>query len=146
VAQVGGVWDITETITGVTGGECFSGAFQATVGNTGRGTLQITQNGASLSIRATDLSTGASCDHTGTAGATSIATNVVSCTASDALGATCPNGARRDIRLVTGGYNGTVSGSSANGTGAQTYNIVVSGTGTGVGTLTITSRFTATRR
>jgi hypothetical protein len=145
VVQVAGLRRITETLTSVSGGECFASTFQGLVGTSGEATLQVTQSGSSLQARATDNATGASCDYVGTAGAASFALNTSACTASDVIGAACANGARRDIRLQTGGYNGSISGGTATGTGAQTYNIVVSGTSSPVGTLTLTSRFTATR-
>ncbi|MEQ1760572.1 MAG: hypothetical protein ABL986_19855 [Vicinamibacterales bacterium] len=50
------------------------------------------------------------------------------------------------MRIVTGAYNGNVTGAAANGTGAQTYNVLVSGSSSPVGTLVINTRFTATRR
>jgi hypothetical protein len=109
--------------------------------------VQISQTGASLTARATDDATGGSCDYVGTAGANTFALNVSSCTASDILGATCPNGTRRDLKLQTSGYNATLSGNGrATGNGAQTYNIFVAGTSTGVGTVSITTQLTATRR
>jgi hypothetical protein len=145
--QVAGLWTFAETYASATGGECFAANFQTLVGQTGTGTVQMSQSGASLTARATDDVTGGSCDYTGTAGANTLALNVVSCTASDVLGATCPNGARRDLKLLTGGYNATLtSNTRATGTGAQTYNIFVAGTSTPVGTVSVTTQLTATRR
>jgi hypothetical protein len=145
--QVAGVWRVSETYAAVTGGECLADAFAGLVGVTGTGTLQITQNGASLTARATDDATGASCDYVGTAGTSTIALNTSSCTASDFYGAACPTGGgMRDVRLLTGGFNATVTGTSATGTGAQTYNVFVAGTSTPVGTIVVSSRLTATRR
>jgi hypothetical protein len=146
-AQVAGVWSVTETVTSVNGGECFAAIFQSTVGSASRGTMQVSQSGASLTATFTSDSTGGSCSYQGTAGSSSIALNLVSCTASDAIGATCPNStARRDVRLQTGGINATVNGNTATGTSAETYNVLVSGTGTAVATLTSNASFTATRR
>lgn len=144
--QVAGVWTFNDTVTSVTGGECFASVFQAAVGTRGTGTAQIQQSGASLTATITDDATGGSCSYTGTAGTNTIALNVVSCTASDLLGASCPGtGALRNVRLQTGSLNGTVTGSSVSGTEAQTYNVTTAA-GTGVGTLTMNGTFTATRR
>lgn len=145
VVQVGGVWTATSTITNVTGGECFASAFQSLVGRSGQETLAITQTGSSLSATATDDSSGASCRYEGTAGSSTITMNLVSCTASDVIGARCPNGASRDIRLLTGSINATISGTTANGTTAQTYN-VLGPFGSPVGTVTLNGSFNATRR
>ena len=121
-AQVAGVWNLTSTVTSVSGGECFGPPFQTLVGQRGAGTAQIQQTGASLTATVTDDSTGGSCSHSGTAGASSLALNTTSCTASDALGARCPgSGLVRNIRLQTGGINATVSGSTMTGTSAETY-------------------------
>lgn len=145
--QVAGVWSVTETITSMSGGECFAAVFQSLVGTVSRGTMQVSQSGASLTATFTYDSSGASCSYQGTAGASSIALNLVSCTASDILGATCPNStARRDLRVQTGGINATVNGNTATGTSAETYNVLVANTGSAVGTLIGNSSFTATRR
>jgi len=100
--QVGGVWSVTTTVTATSGGECFAAAFQSLIGTTDRGTMQISQNGSSLSATFTSDSDGSSCSYQGTAGVSVVALNTTSCTASDIIGATCPSGARRDIRLQTG--------------------------------------------
>jgi len=120
--QLAGVWNFSERLASATGGECFASLFQAQVGTTGSGTLQITQSGAAISIRYTDNASGGSCDYSGTAGASSAAFNTSSCTSSDVFGATCPGStARRDLRLVTGGYNASsASSTSMSGTGAET--------------------------
>ena len=91
------------------------------------------------------LSSGATCNWQGTAGASSIALSWTSCEAVNISGIRCPNGTVRDIRLVSDSISGTVSGNSANGTGADSYNVFVSGTGGGVGVLVDNYSFTATR-
>jgi hypothetical protein len=144
--QVGGVWSMNQTITSVSGGECFANIFQGLVGERGTGTAQIQQTGASLTATVTDDSSGGSCTYSGTAGSASAALNTTSCTSSDLLGATCPTGGVRNIRLQTGAINASnVTTSSMSGTAAETYNITTA-SGAGVGTLTINYSFTATRR
>ena len=145
IAHVAGVWGFTLTVTAVTGGECFASTFQALVGERGSGTLQIQQSGSTLSATSTNDSTGSSCTYTGTAGANSLALNVTSCTASDILGARCTDGQTRNVRLLTGGVNATVSGASASGTEAETYNITDS-IERGVGTLVVNYSFSATKQ
>jgi hypothetical protein len=58
----------------------------------------------------------------------------------------CLNGTVRDIRLVSDNISATVSANSANGTGADGYNVFVSRTGGGVGVLVDNYSFTATRQ
>lgn len=144
-AQVAGVWGYTATVTSASGGECLASAFQTAVGFRSSGTIQIQQNGSSLSATTTEDGSGASCSYTGTAGANSLALNLVSCTASDAIGVMCTNGSRRDVRIVTGGVNATVSGGSMSGTQAETYNVLTT-FGSPVGIATFNSSFSATKR
>src|SRR6267143_2028255 len=118
VAQVAGVWAVTGTFTSVTGGECLASTFQSLVGRTGTGTMQVTHSGSTLSATATDDASGASCSYQGSAGASSVALNLTSCIASDAIGAACPNGARRDVRLQTGAVTASVAENTATGTSA----------------------------
>jgi len=146
IAQVAGVWGLTTTVTSVSGGECFAGLFQQLVGTRATGTIQIQQSGAGLTATTTDDESGSSCTYSGTAGSNSIAVNTTSCTASDVIGVSCPNGSGlRNIRLQTGGVNATMSGNTLTGTAAETYNVTTAG-GTGVGTLTVNYAFSANRR
>lgn len=107
--------------------------------------MQVSQTGSSLTATFTSNTDGSSNAYQGTAGASSIALNETSCSACNIVGATCSTGARRDFRLQTGGISATVSGNSATGTGAETYNIFVAGTNTTVGVLVINSSFRATK-
>lgn len=145
-AQVAGLWSGTITITGITGGECVGGLLQRSLGQQERETLSVTQNGATLTATSTSQSSGSSCSYTGTAGASSVVLNVTSCTASDLLGITCANGARRDMRLQTAALNATVSGNSGSGTSGSTYNILAAGTQAAVGVMTVNGAFTMTRQ
>lgn len=144
--QVGGVWAVTSTLTSVTGGECLSAGFQSIVGAVDTGTMQISQVDSSLTATFTSNISGGSSSYQGTAGASSIALNETGCSACNLIGATCPNGARRDFRLQTGGVNATITGNSASGTAAETYNVFIAGTNSTVGVLTLNSRFSAIRR
>jgi hypothetical protein len=145
IAQVGGVWDVTLTLTAVTGGDCLAAALQSIVGTVDRGTMQVSQTGSSLTATFTSSSDGGSTSFQGTAGASSIALNETGCSACNLIGVTCPNGTRRDFKLQTGGINATVSGNRATGTGAESYNIFVAGTSTTVGSMVINSNFSATK-
>lgn len=145
VAQVSGVWNVTSTITSVTGGDCLAAAFQTIVGSVGRGTMQVSQSGSSLTATFTSSADGSSNSYQGTAGASSIALNETSCSACNIIGATCSTGVRRDFKLQTGGISATVTGNTATGTGAETYNIFVAGTTTTAGLLIINSSFRATK-
>jgi len=145
VAQLGGVWNGTATLSSVSGGECVGAAIQAAVGSTIGYTVAITQTGSSMSATVTSKSSGASCSYTGTAGSNSFSFNATSCQAANAYGLQCSSGAMRDALLVADAFSGTVAGNTANGTEAETYNVVVSGTSSGVASLTLNSNFTMTR-
>ena len=144
--QIGGVWGVTFRTTSIAGGECFATAVQGAIGSEDRGTIQISQTGSALSATYTSDGNGGAYGYSGTAGTASAALNLESCTACNIIGATCPNGARRDFRLLTGGVNATVSGSTMTGTHVETYNIVSVPSQTPVGTMTINSSFSAVRR
>jgi hypothetical protein len=146
IAQVAGVWRGTSRVSSVSGGECFATTFQSLVGGSTTASAAVTQSGSALNVTITDPSTGANCVYTGTAGASAIQLTVVSCSASDSIGAHCASGALRDIRLQTASINATVSGTSMTGTEAETFNVNVGGTSTAVGTLTLTSAFAVTRQ
>ena len=146
IAQVAGVWRGTTRVSSVSGGECFATAFQAAVGSVTTASAAVTQSGSTLNVTITDPSSGASCTFTGTAGETAIQLTVTGCTASDSIGARCPNGAVRDIRLQTASINATVNGNTMTGTEGETYNVNVGGTSSPVGTLTVTSTFSVTKQ
>lgn len=146
VVQVGGVWSYSATLNSVSGGECVGELQQSAVGGVERGSLQITQTGSALTATSTSDVSGATCNFTGTAGAGSLALNGSFCSLGSLTGIRCSNGSVRDMRIQTLGINATVSGSSANGTRAETWNVFTGGTTNGVGTLTMNGSFTATRR
>jgi hypothetical protein len=145
-AQIGGVWRGTARLTSSTGGECLAAVFQSAIGSTSSFAASLNQAGSSLTATVTDPSTGGSCVYTGSVGSSAVTLNVNGCTASNLFGVRCANGAARDLILVTGSINGTVSGNSISGTEAETYNVVSSLTGAGVGTLILNSSFTGTRQ
>jgi hypothetical protein len=68
------------------------------------------------------------------------------CDAAIFTGLRCTSGALRDMRLVGSSISATVNGTLATGTGAETYNVFVSGTTVGAGTLTDSYTFSATRQ
>jgi hypothetical protein len=123
-------------------------AFAGAIGTTFVSTLAIQQTGATLSGTTTSVSSGSTCQVTGTAGETTFTlnTNIASCQISGLVGINCGGGFFRDLNLVTDSSTGTVTGSTASGTSAETHNVFVSGTNIGVGLLTLTSTFTAVRQ
>lgn len=146
IAQVGGLWRGTVTLTSVTGGECVGTALQAFVGTSFDYTLSITQAGSSLTATSTDLSDGTTCSWSGTAGANSLVLNATRCDAAVVIGIQCGNGALRDVQLTASVISVNVSGSSITGTYSDTANVFISGTGTGVGILNTSARINAARQ
>ena len=126
VAEVAGVWRGTARLNSITGGDCVGPVLQGAVGTSLPFTASITQGGASLSATVTDPSTGGSCTYNGTMGSSALTLNVNGCTSSNIFGIRCANGASRDVILVSGAINGTVTGNSITGTEAETYNVLVS--------------------
>ena len=145
IAQVGGVWTGTATLTNVTGGECVGTVFQLLVGTSDALTAAVTQTGSTLTATVTSQSSGTSCSYSGTAGTTTMTLNLTTCQVSTIVGIQCDGGFVRDIELFAGSITGTVSGNTASGTQAETWNVFVGGTGIGVGPLTLNSTFTMAR-
>ena len=136
IVQVGGVWSYGKTLTAVTGGDCVGALLQSTIGTTERGSFQITQAGSSLNATATSDASGNSCTYAGTAGAASIALNGNVCTAGRITGISCTNGAVREIRIQAFSVNANVTGSTAAGTVAETWNVFTN-TGAAAGIMTL---------
>lgn len=148
IAQVGGVWRGTQTLTGASGGDCLGATFAALgIGLTTPMTVAVTQSGASLSGTVTGDNTGLACTFTGTAGQNAISINFTACSAGSYISnLSCLSGARRDMQLVASSANGTVNGSVMTGTSADTYNTFVTGFGTSAGVMTIQSTFSITKQ
>jgi len=145
VVDVAGVWNFSATLSSVTGGECIGTTIQPSVGNVVRGTISITQTGATLTATTRASTDGSSCTYTGTAGQNSFALGWQTCDAGRQIGATCTNGARRDFNMVTNSINATKSGNTLAGTQAESFNVLVAGTNTNVGVLVLNANFTASR-
>ena len=148
--QVGGVWRGIETITAVSGGECFGTTFQSLIaaGFPVREfpvSVSITQNGANLDGTATSEE-GGNATYSGSAGQSTVVLTWVSCAACNLIGATCPNGAQRDVVKQSGSVNASVAGPRMSGTEGEIYNVFIAGTQTPVGTLSLTSSFTLIRQ
>lgn len=146
IAQMAGLWTITSRVTAASGGDCLGPTLQGLVGgNSITLTAAIQQSGSDLSATITAPSTGVSCAYTGTAAASTFVLNARSCTASNAIGARCPNGAFRDLLLVTGAWTGSVIENGMSGSEANTFNVAISGSGAGVGTFNETRTFSGYR-
>ena len=79
--QVAGTWTYTLRLTGASGGECVGADLQnATPLNDG-GTLEITQNGASLTATVQSNLVSGTCSYTGTASTDSFVLNLTRCDA-----------------------------------------------------------------
>ena len=145
--QVAGTWTYTLRLTGVSGGECVGADLQnATPPNDG-GTLEITQNGASLTATVQSQLVSGTCAYTGTASSNSFILNLTRCDAGMVqTGYACSNGAVRDLEYTSNPINATVSGTTATGTSIETYNINAANTTNRVGVLTLNWGFNATRQ
>jgi hypothetical protein len=149
IVNVAGLWTASVKITSIVGGECVGVTQQALslFAPPLPYTLQVTQNGASLTAIATSTVTGNSTNFSGTAGAASIALNATSSTNAFTFGYLCSNLQRRDTQLTAAAINATITGNSGSGTYADTTNVYLPGTQTGVtgGIMTTNAGFTMTR-
>ena len=145
--QVAGIWNLSETRTGITGGECLEGTLNSTIGTTGTDTLNITQSGASLTAVTTAQANGVSCNWTGTADTDRFLLNLTTCqTNANQFNIRCANGAVRDLRVASSGIIAVINANgNYTGTKADTYNVVVAGTLTQVGTMSFNQNVTMTK-
>jgi len=145
--QVAGIWTMTETRTGITGGECLEGALNSTIGTSFNDTLNITQNGAALTAVTTAQTSGVSCNWTGTADTDRFVLNLTSCQANaNQINLRCANGNMRDLRVASSGINLVINANGTYaGTKADTYTVVVAGSLTQVGTMSFNENVTMTK-
>lgn len=147
-ANVAGVWRANAVVTTVTGGECVGATLIGLgfIGATSTSNAAINQNGSNLSVGVTALSNGATCNYTGSVGASALTLTWVNCSAANLIAIRCSNGSVRDALLQNSGISGNVSGNTLFGTEADSYNVVVSGTNIPVGVMVVNSSFNATRQ
>src|SRR5437773_9888795 len=144
--QVAGIWTLSETRTGITGGECLQGSLDSTIGMTGTDTINITQAGPSLTAVTTAQANGISCNWTGTADTDRFVLNLSFCQSNaNQLGLRCANNAVRDLRIASGLISIVRSNGSYTGTKADTYNVTGSGGFPQVGTMTFNANVTMTK-
>lgn len=145
-AQLQGVWTGTVSLGSVTGGECFGPAFLALIGTTSPISLAFTQSGSGVTAVWSPQAGGGNFSYSGTVGQSAVSMNDTSCSACNQIGLACPSGARRDLKLQSGNFNGSTDGRTMTATDAKIYNIYISGTQTAVGTLNFASTVTLTKQ
>lgn len=138
------MWTGSATLNSVTGGGCIGAALQAAIGSTTSFAVAVTQTGSSLTATVTEA--GSSCSYSGSVGTSTVVLNLTTCEIGSLLGAQCPNGALRDVMVVSGALTGSVSGNRITGTATDMFNIFVAGTSTGAGALTSSYSFQVTRQ
>src|SRR6266550_6307776 len=118
--QVAGIWNLSETRTGITGGECLEGTLNSTIGTTGTDTLNISQSGASLTAVTTAQANGVSCNWTGTADTDRFVLNLTTCqTNANQFNIRCANGAVRDLRIASSGITTVINANGVTYTGTK---------------------------
>jgi hypothetical protein len=143
VAQVGGVWNGTQTLTSTAGGHCVPVLLQ--VGTAEPLTLSVRQNDVELTARMASAGTGIACNYSGRASLNNLALDSSHCD-DQLLVVQCADGIVRDLKLVGSAVSATLSGGVATGTVAYTYNMFETGTDIGAGSLLARYDYTATRR
>jgi hypothetical protein len=145
VAQVGGLWGGTIQQTSASGDpECLL-VFLSANGTTDQNSLQINETGGMLTAAQTSLSTGASCQLSGTASNGSVTLSATACQPNTLPALPC-NGNARDAYLVTRTIATNVNGNLMNGTQSDHWNVYASGdTTTVIGTVTVLSSVLMTR-
>jgi len=144
--SLAGTWSGTATLTAATGGECFNTEWAEFVGFPfGLFPFEIAQT--ANNVRTSNLpvlGTSNVCDYSGTITGDSFALRASNCTGR--MNQVCRDGRNvRDLVFVSATLTGQVTGSVATANGAETWNVIVTGTSTTVGMLTLTSRYAISR-
>ncbi len=138
--QVGGAWTGLSTLISASNSECVGALYQARIGRTDVMNASISQSGSTLSATITAQNAAVSCSYTGTATSTgTFVLDVSTCQAATITGLRCANGTVRDLDLMAGELNASVSGNRATGTNAETWSIFETGTSNPAGSLTLNS-------
>lgn len=146
IVQAAGLWRYTSVVATVSGSDC-AAQFMAAVlrGAQTQGSVQVTQVGAAITARATEDTSGLTCDYQGTAGTNSLTLNGTGCD-DDALQVRCPNnGPVRFLDRIANVINADVAGAFAVGTGSETWAITTPA-GANVGVMLTSSNFRAEKR
>jgi hypothetical protein len=143
VAQVGGVWGGTQTLTSTEGGYCIPVMLQT--GSVEPLSLAVEQDQGELKARMASAGTGIACNYTGRATLNSLVLDSSDCD-KQLLVVQCQDGHVRDLKLVGSTVSATVRGGVASGTVAYTYNVFITGKIEGAGSLLARYNYTATRR
>ena len=143
--QAAGLWRGNLRVTSGTGEPCVAAALQSAAGVSFDYTLRVQQSGASLTATSTSVATGITCQLTGTAGASSIVVNLITCNAPQPAFFSCVGNIFRDARPSALTVTLDVAGNSASGSYVETFDVLVSGTSTNVGTATQTAQLTLNR-
>jgi hypothetical protein len=143
MAQVGGVWSGTQTLTSARGGGCIPVMLQP--GTVEPLALSVQQTYDTLTARMSSAGTGVACNYAGKATLNSLVMDSSDCD-EQLLVVMCQNGDVRDLKLAGSTINATVRGGVASGTIAYTYNVFLTGKSEGAGSLVARYDYTATRR
>jgi len=144
-AQFRGVWIGTLTPKSVLGGECVGAVLKGIVGSPARYAASFQQAGSNLTATITSARTGTTCWYAGDARSDSFSLHLSSCQVGVLAGIRCPNGAVRDIQLVSDEILGAVAGDAVSARHEELWNVFVGGTAVSVGMLTVNGESTTTR-
>ena len=143
IAQVGGVWDGTQTLTSTGGGHCVPVLLR--VGVAEPLSFAVQQTDVDLTARMMSAGTGLACDYKGRASLSSLVLDSSDCD-EQLLVVQCQDGSVRDLKLVGSTITASLRGGVATGSTAFTYNMFYTGTDTGAGSLLAVYDYTASRR
>lgn len=122
ISQFGGFYNGSLTLTRVAGGECVGQDYQSAIGVVDVGTVVISQAQTDVTAVVRSASTGLSCRYQGSAGPGAFALNAQSCDIDEIL-FQCTNGASRVLEPIGSTVTATLSGTSATGVVATSYNV-----------------------
>jgi len=148
--DVAGFWSGDATLTSASGAGCAGTTLSALTGLTYPFEIELDQNanllsGTQVSGLPIDNGEGAACVVTGSVSDTGFELSTDSCVVDPIERASCFDGSRRDLVLVSATVNGIVNGDTAIGDSTSTWETTDSDTGVSTGTLTVQAEFELNR-
>ena len=124
VAEVGGMWNGSTTLSKVAEGECVGAMLLPSLGRVSANAIAIEQTGTDLAAKLTSADTGLACAYRGTISLNNVVLESSSCSANPVNQVVqCPNGSVRQLELIGSSITAAVAGGIMTGTVADTFNV-----------------------
>jgi hypothetical protein len=124
VAQVGGVWTGSTTLSGVSEGECVGASLLAQLGRVDASALSMVQDGVQITAKLTSAETGLTCTYAGRATSNGVVLDAPTCSGEPTKRVVqCTNGTTRQLQVIGSSIAAAVTGGVLTGSVADTFNV-----------------------